>query len=123
MPIGFNDGVSNKIPDRAMAKRSSAQVLLAQFGDGYEQRIPMGINNLRQEYAVTFKYRPKEEIDDMVTFLQNTKGANSFNFTVPDTNSANAEFTMKVVCSDFSVSYEYGSFYSLDAVFRRVYEP
>lgn len=123
MAIGFNDGVSNKIPDRSMQKRSSAQVLLAQFGDGYEQRIPLGINNLKQEYQVAFKTRPKEEIDDIVTFLQSTKGANNFNFTIPDTNAANAEFTMKVVCSEFNVSYDYGSFYSLEAVFRRVYEP
>ena len=30
-----------------------------QFGDGYEQRIQDGINNLKQEFSVTFNNRPK----------------------------------------------------------------
>lgn len=123
MAIGFSDGVSTRIPDRAMRKRSTAKVLLAQFGDGYEQRLPLGINNLQQEYQVTFKTRPKVDIDDIVTFLQNTKGANSFNFTVPDTNGVSNETTIKVVCSEFEMTYEYDDFYSLEATFRRVYEP
>jgi phage-related protein len=123
MAIGFNDGVANRIPDRTMQKRSTARVLLASFGDGYEQRLPLGINTLNQEYGVTFRTRPKAEIDDIVTFLEGTKGANSFNFTVPNTNSTNNESTIKVVCADFSTTYEYDEFYTLEATFRRVYEP
>jgi phage-related protein len=123
MAIGFNDGVANRIPDRAMQKQSTARVLLASFGDGYEQRLPLGINSLAQEYGVTFKTRPKAEIDDIATFLENTKGANSFSFTVPNTNSTNNESTIKVVCGDFSTTYEYDDFYTLEATFRRVYEP
>ena len=123
MAIGFSDGVTTRVPDRAMQKRSTAKVLLAQFGDGYEQRLPLGLNNLQQEYAVTFKTRPKAELDDIVTFLENTKGANNFNFTVPDTNGVSNETTIKVVCSEFSMSYDYDDFYTLEATFRRVYEP
>lgn len=123
MAIGFSDGVTTRIPDRAMRKRSTAKVLLAQFGDGYEQRLPLGLNNLQQEYTVTFKTRPKVDIDDIATFLQNTKGANNFNFTVPDTNGVSNETTIKVVCSEFEMIYEYDDFYTLEATFRRVYEP
>lgn len=123
MAIGFSDGVATRVPDRAMQKRSTAKILLAQFGDGYEQRLPLGINNLQQEYTVTFKTRPKADIDDIATFLQNTKGANNFNFTVPDTNGVGNETTIKVVCSEFNTTYEYDDFYTLDATFRRVYEP
>lgn len=123
MAIGFSDGVTTRIPDRAMQKRSTAKVLLAQFGDGYEQRLPLGLNSLQQEYQVTFKTRPKADIDDIATFLDNTKGANNFNFTIPDTNGVSNETTIKVVCSEYSTTYEYDDFYSLEATFRRVYEP
>jgi len=123
MAIGFSDGVTTRVPDRAMQKRSTAKVLLAQFGDGYEQRLPLGLNNLQQEYAVTFKTRPKAELDDIVSFLEGTKGADNFNFTIPNTNGINNETTIKVVCSDFSMTYDYDDFYTLEATFRRVYEP
>ena len=106
-----------------MSNAIQPRVLKVQFGDGYEQRIQDGINNLKQEFSVTFNNRPKAEIDDIVAFLNNKAGTTAFNFTYPDSNAGGGETTIKVVCEDWSQRYSYDDFYSASMKFRRVYEP
>ena len=124
MAIGFQDLTgTNRVPDRTMSNAIKPRVLKVQFGDGYEQRIQDGINNLKQEFSVTFNNRPKAEIDDIVAFLNNKAGTTAFNFTYPDSNAGGGETTIKVVCEDWSQRYSYDDFYSASMKFRRVYEP
>jgi len=120
MALGFNDGVQQRVPDRAMQKRATPRVLLSFFGDGYEQRVPLGINNAEEEYTVTFRTRAKVDIDNIAAFFNRMKGTEYFNFNVPDTNSG-GEKGMTVYCPDYSLSYDYGEFYSISAIFKRVY--
>ena len=55
MALGFTDLTSTvRRPDKMMTSSSTPSILLAKFGDGYEQRIAAGINNLVQEYSVSF---------------------------------------------------------------------
>ena len=124
MAVGFQDLTgTNRVPDRTMSNTIKPRVLKVQFGDGYEQRIQDGINNLRQEFAVAFNNRPKAEIDDIVAFLNNKAGTTAFNFTYPDSNAGGGETTIKVVCEHWSQRYSYDDFYSANMKFRRVYEP
>ena len=123
MAIGFTDlGAVQRIPDKALTRNNKPRIIKIQFGDGYEQRIQEGINNINQEFAVSFTNRPKEEIDDIMAFLDNKEGTTAFDFTYPDTNASGAERTVKVVCEDYTQSYSYDDFYSCTATFRRVYE-
>ena len=124
MAVGFQDLTgTNRVPDRPMSNAIKPRILKVQFGDGYEQRIQDGINNLKQEFSVTFNNRPKAEIDDIVAFLNNKAGTTAFNFTYPDSNAGGGETTIKVVCEDWSQRYSYDDFYSASMKFRRVYEP
>ena len=124
MAVGFQDLTgTNRVPDRTMSNAIKPRILKVQFGDGYEQRIQDGINNLKQEFLVTFNNRPKAEIDDIVAFLNNKAGTTAFNFTYPDSNAGGGETTIKVVCEDWSQRYSYDDFYSASMKFRRVYEP
>ena len=124
MAVGFQDLTgTNRVPDRTMSNAIKPRILKVQFGDGYEQRIQDGINNLKQEFSVTFNNRPKAEIDDIVAFLNNKAGTTAFNFTYPDSNAGGGETTIKVVCEDWSQRYSYDDFYSASMKFRRVYEP
>ena len=121
--IGFiYTGTTYATPDKTMTRQSNPKVLLATFGDGYEQRAVSGINNLKEQYSVSFNNRPKAEIDDIVSFFNAKEGVTAFSFTVPDTNSPNSEFTIKAVVDTFSVSYNNNDFYSCTATIRRVYE-
>jgi phage-related protein len=124
MAIGFDVGGSlgTVIPDKTMNTSNTPRVHIAKFGDGYEQRIGNGINNLEQEYSVAFTTRAKADIDDIVAFFETKAGVTSFDFVVPDSNESGNELSVKVVCSEWNQTWVNDNFYSLNATFRRVYE-
>ena len=122
MAIGFTDLTSTvRRPDKMMSASSTPKVRTTNFGDGYQQRIVAGINNLEQDYSVGFSSRTKEEIDDIIAFFVSKGGVTNFTFTIPDSNNS-GETAIKVVCDAWSQSYSYGDYYSCQATFRRVYE-
>ncbi len=123
MAIGFTDlGAVQRIPDKTLTRNNKPRVIKIQFGDGYEQRVQEGINNITQNFSVSFNNRPKAEIDDIMAFLDNKAGTTAFDFTYPDTNASGNERTVKVVCEDYTQTYSFDDFYSCTATFRRVYE-
>ena len=113
---GFSAGVP---VDKGFSRGSAPKVHTLSFGDGYEQRIADGINNLAQTINVTFNTRPKAEIDDLVAFFESLGGVSKFRMTIDDTNGAE---TIKVVCRQWNQTWNYDDFYSLSATFDRVYE-
>lgn len=123
MAIGFDyGGASNAVPDKTLSRKSKPKVLKAVFGDGYEQRIADGINNLGETYTVKFKNREKDFVDDVVDFLEAQKGVSKFTFNVPNTNKSGGEESVKVVCDNFSTTFDYDNYYTLTATLKRVYE-
>jgi phage-related protein len=126
MAIGLKND-SNALlatPDKSMTKQSAPRVLVANFGDGYEQRIADGINTLNETYSLNFATRLKEDIDDIVVFLDGKQGVSNFTLTLPDTNNTTrtGERDVKVVTTDYSVTYDYDNFYSLSLSLKRVFE-
>ena len=122
MAIGFTDLTSTvRRPDKGFTRKSESRVFRTEFGDGYEQRIASGINNLAETYAVSFSNRTKEEIDDITAFFANKGAVTAFTFTIPDSNNS-GETAVKVVCDSWAQAYAYGDYYSCSASFRRVYE-
>jgi phage-related protein len=125
MAIGFiYTGTTYATPDKSMTKQSAPRVLVANFGDGYEQRIADGINTLNETYTLNFATRLKEDIDDIVVFLDGKQGVSNFTLTLPDTNNTTrtGERDVKVVTTDYSVVYNYDNFYSLSLSLKRVFE-
>ena len=122
MAIGFTDLTSTvRRPDKMMAAKSTPKVRVTDFGDGYQQRIAAGINNLEQNYSVGFANRTKEEIDDIVAFFVSKGGVTNFTFTIPDSNNS-GETAIKVICESWSQAYLSGDYYACSATFKRVYE-
>jgi hypothetical protein len=66
----------------------------------------------------------KADIDDIVAFLDGKKSVSSFTLTLPDTNNTTrtGERDVKVVTTDYSVTYDYDNFYSLSLSLKRVFE-
>ena len=116
---GFSSAVQ---PDKSLTRNNNPRTFTVQFGDGYEQRLVNGINNLFQEIDVSFKTRPKAEIDDLVSFFESLQGVSKFRFDLADSNAGSSTETIKVVCQEWTQKWEYDDYYSLDATFRRVYE-
>jgi len=123
MAMGFDIGAGTYIiPDKNLRKTSKPRVLKASFGDGYEQRLIDGINNINETFSVAFNNREKEEVDDIVAFFDSKAGVTAFSYTYPDSNNS-GETTIKVVCEDYSLNFSQNDFYGCTATFRRVYEP
>ena len=124
MAIGFDVGgtLGVVVPDKGQSRSNEPRVFIAEFGDGYEQRTPQGINNINQSIEVGFTSRPKDEIDDIVAFFESKKGATSFSFVMSDSNGGSNEETMKVVCENWSQTWKYDDYYDLKATSRRLYE-
>ena len=126
MSIGIKqtDNTLVATPDKAMTKNSQPKILTATFGDGYEQRVADGINTLNETYDLSFKTRTKNDIDDIVLFLDTQKGVSKFILTLPDSNNTTrtGERDVKVVSTDYSVNYEYDNFYTLSLTLKRVFE-
>jgi len=113
---GFSAGVP---VDKGFNRTSTPKIQSVTFGDGYEQRIADGINNLKQTMSVNFATRPKAEIDDIVAFFESLGGVTKFRMTIDDSNGAE---TIKVVCKSWQQTWAFDNFYSLSATFERVYE-
>lgn len=113
---GFSAGVP---VDKGFQRTSTPKVHTMTFGDGYEQRIADGINNLAQGMAISFTTRPKAEIDDLVAFFESLGGVTKFRLTIDDSNGNE---TIKVVCKSWNQTWVYDNFYSLSCSVERVYE-
>jgi len=46
----------------------------------------------------------------------------AFTYTYADSNESGGEKAVKVICDDWSQTWEYQDFYSLSCTFRRIYE-
>lgn len=114
-------------PDNDLTQTSKPRVRITRFGDGYEQRSKQVINHINQSFKVTMKKREKAVADDILQFFENKGGIENFEFTFPDANSTtndsygNPVSTVKVVCDNWSIRYANGSYYDINASFRRIY--
>ena len=126
MAIGFTTsaafGSRAIVPDKGLTASFAPRVLVAQFGDGYQQRVLDGINNVPRSFSLSFNTRTKEEIDDIAGYFNSLGATTKFNFVIPDTNAGGNEDTVKVICSTWSKAFEYGDYYSLSASFTEVFE-
>jgi phage-related protein len=109
-------------PDKGFGRSNAPRVLLANFGDGYEQRLSDGINVLDQAMSLSFTTRPKAEIDDLVAFFESLGGVSTFKFNLEDSNEGSSTETLICICSQWNQTWAYDNFYSLTATIRRVYE-
>lgn len=101
--------------DRNIQRQSNHRILLANFGDGYEQRVKSGINSKAETFSVTFNNRTRSEIIVLAAFLDNKVGGN-FDILL------NGE-TLKVTSEAYSTTYTQNEIHSLTTQLRRVYEP
>jgi phage-related protein len=105
-------------PTYGIQKRSAPNVRKVQFGDGYESRFTMGINQDPKVYNLTFEVSETDS-DTIETFLD-ARAADfaSFDFTPPGEGSSS-----KFVCETWSKSIPYLDRATIQATFRQVFEP
>ena len=105
-------------PTYGVQKRSNPSVRTVSFGDGYEQRTTLGINQNPKIYQLTFEVS-ETDADTIETFLDARAADNaSFDFTPPGEGSSS-----KFVCESWTKSIPYLNRANIQASFRQVFEP
>lgn len=125
LPAAWRNGIDDPAAledisvDRGFTRNVKQNLLIAKFGDGYEQRVGNGINTKQEKYNVSFKNRSVTEVNKIAEFLDAYIGKN-FDFRV--TNHSGTE-VLKVICETYNIAYTNTEVHSLSATLRRVYEP
>lgn len=111
-----NDNFKPSIGSRVVNK---ADVLRADFGDGYTQRAANGLNNVGFEYSLIWRNVPIEDGQDMIDFFEARGGWESFDWL-----DILQEFpsTIQVVCEDWNRAPISENYETVTATFVRVYD-
>lgn len=70
-------------PSYALRREKEPKVIKAQYGDGYAQRVGIGINNAPATFSLHFEARTGAEIRDMEAFFASLGGVTPFFVTLP----------------------------------------
>ena len=105
--------VINKISRTDYKKTVMAKTLSAQFGDGYSQEAPDGINNIVRSYEITWAALTPSEKTSVEGFLESVGGWGRISWTPPYEETSrlfivkDAEWELTVLNnSTFSISCE-----------------
>lgn len=106
----------NYMPDYSAKVTYKPRIISAQFGDGYQQRAPDGLNHNLPTWSVTFTRAPSV-IQAIDTFLHERKGVEPFNWVSPA--GVNGAY---ITSGEWAVSYDSPGWNSLTATFAQVPE-
>lgn len=104
-------------PDYGLNDSPTFRVRRAQFGDGYEQRSPDGLNSVRRSWSVTWSVISEYDRVALMGFFKQMAGVNSFEWIVPDSGEM-----VRVTCDDPSATHDSFSNHTVTATFKEVFE-
>lgn len=91
-------------------------VVVTQFGDGYESRTPVGMNTQRRKWDLNFDNRPNATADAIESFLKARGAVEAFDWTPPYGGAG------KWVCREWSSAPTSPNTRSVTATFEEVFE-
>lgn len=102
-------------PDQGASRTKKPRINKTQFGDGYAQVVPEGVNTIAETWNISFTLRRKGEIQSIDSFLSTMNGVSKFTWTTPFGD------TLEFVCEEWQadISHDYDS--SLTATFQQRY--
>lgn len=94
------------------------RVLTAQFGNGYNQRTPDGVNNVIETWNIQSIPTSATDMATIVSFLSGKYGTTAFLWTPPGASSA-----LKWICKNYSIQCsQIKDEYVISANLERVYD-
>lgn len=105
-------------PTYGAQKSSRPNVRTVQFGDGYQQRMTVGLNQNPKSWSLTWEVT-EADADTIETFLNARASDNaSFDWTPLDEVTS-----YKWVCQEWSKTIPYNNRATITATFQQVFEP
>lgn len=105
-------------PTYGAQKTSQPRVRSVQFGDGYSQRLRYGLNTNPKSWSLTWENITTANANIIEAFLDARAGAESFDWTPPDSTSNN-----KWICQEWNKTIPYVNRATITATFVQVFEP
>lgn len=107
-------------PDWEVQKQHKSNVLVSNFGDGYEQRQEIGMNPTKQIWPLSFSKRTTTEADAIEGFILARKGVDSFDWTPP---GGSVPLKFKCDLNTLTRAPFSAGFWNITAKFEQVFEP
>ena len=104
-------------PRFGASKSSAPTTRSTKFGDGYEQRLTVGLNQSPKEWTLEWNVT-EADADVIEAFLEARAGVESFDWVPPDTTTS-----YKWVCTAWQKSIDEPFRGVIRATFRQVFEP
>lgn len=101
-------------PSANMVDKPELNILRADFGDGYSQAAPRGLNHIRRTLSLRFDLLERAEKDAIVDFLTAQAGTKAFLYTLPGEASPT-----RYTCEDWEVTSLGASLFNVAAKFRQ----
>lgn len=105
------------VPDYGATREIKPNVRVAQFGDGYEQRLANGLNTQAKKWTLSFPMRSDTEADGIEAFLAARGAVESFDWTDPTGNAG------KYVCRAWVRRTDQYGLNTIECQFEQVFEP
>jgi phage-related protein len=106
------------IPNYASDIENKPSVITIKFGDGYEQRIPDGVNNSLIKLNLIFEGRSEREMKAIVHFLNVRKGIEPFffNYSFPyNYDSVSQNYPKRFMVDEFTSRSVFYDNYTVNA--------
>ena len=101
----------------SFTRNSKARIRIAQFGDGYSQRIREGINTQDDTWELSFVNRSISDAASIISFLESKHGSDYFLWTPPGDTTQ-----FKVICDSWNTVYASPISRTISCTFKRVFD-
>lgn len=100
-------------------RKTKFSLSTAKFGDGYQQRVGTGINNIMQTWDLRFIGKSESVAQAIVSFLEARSEGLSFDWT-PLFLNPNSQ-AIRVICKEYDVNPSTHGAFDISATFEQVY--
>lgn len=101
-------------PSPGTSDKTSVKKLQAEFGDGYSQAVPDGLNSIRREITVDWDMLTPTDAATIIDFFRARGGVEPFYWTPSDETTA-----LKWICESWTERRNEGGFRSVNATFKQ----
>lgn len=114
---GLAMSTGSTTPDFGASKNSKPNVKTIKFGDGYEQRLSLGVQQDPKVWSLKWTTLSDADANGIEKFFENRFGSQSFDWTpLGDTSS------YKFICREWGRTFKYSNINEISAKFEQVFE-
>ena len=121
--VSLNDWLerfeSDASPDYPTVRRERPRIISVQFGDGYEQRAPDGLNYKDHQQEIVWTNLRQEVAEHISMFFDNRRGTDTFRYRFP--NPRGTEKENFYVCKEWEVALTDTGAHRVTARMQRVW--